>query len=92
MKARQKCALRWQWGRHKKAALKVPRPQDLTAICRDGVVSPGKLGYVSLTVRDWAVCQQLLLYVRWGGLLALDGHSVAVIFFGLQDLQVARPR
>jgi hypothetical protein len=47
-----------------------------------GVVGPGKLGYVSLTITDWAMYQQFLPKVGWGGGLALDGHTGAVIFCG----------
>jgi hypothetical protein len=43
--------------------LEVPRPQVLLGSIEMGVVSPGKLGYMSLTVR-LATCPQLLLHVR----------------------------
>jgi hypothetical protein len=43
------------------------RPQAFTEVCRDGD-DPGKLGYMSLTLREWATCYQLLPQVRWVGM------------------------
>jgi hypothetical protein len=45
------------------------RPEAFIGVCRDGVASPEKLGYVLLTLRDWTTCHQLLPHVDQGDFL-----------------------
>jgi hypothetical protein len=48
-----------------------------------GAASPGKLGYLSLTLRNWATCHELLQLVEPGENLTLGGQTGAVILCGL---------
>jgi hypothetical protein len=60
--------------------LEVLRSQAVTGVYRDGVASPRKLGYVSSAP----------LTCQIGEDLGLEGQTGAVIFCGLQSLQVSK--
>jgi hypothetical protein len=63
-KAKEQCTLQWD-GRQAPEGVLQWRSQGFAfiGVCRD-VVSPGKLGYMSLTLRDWAMFHLLLPW--WG--------------------------
>jgi hypothetical protein len=71
---------RWKVGDSRR---RVPRPQAFIEVCGDGGISTEKLGYVSLTFRAWAMCQQLLPTYWAGEVLALSGQTGTFVSFFL---------
>jgi hypothetical protein len=63
-------------GSRRSTGLGVPIPQGVL-----GVAKPRKLGYVSLTLRHWAMHHKLLPHDRQRKILTLDGQTAPVIFF-----------